>query len=376
MASSLVARRQSSFFRAFLPRAAVRALVAARSAGRLPASAANATELLATETEAAILVVDISGFTRLCDRFQALGPGGVDALTACINRVFGVLLAHIAAWGGDVVRFVGDALIVMWEAGPAAPGLAAAVARATCARELERLHGTFEVRVPAAAPPPLADQICRYVAAVGCNAISAGGGGGVTGADARDLDILDRLRSAPGLLGVSEAAVRQLAAVCACCTVRTGTVIAEQGASADYVHVLHAGECQISHTDPECRGAAATSRSYVREGAAVGLEEALNGKPYAAAAVAARSCVVLRLPAAAVRLALSGPGTGRAGAGGGLGNRAQMAASKLVRSDSWQARSGESDTLTLRIHQVLSPFSIPCCFRAHVTDVSECLQWI
>ena len=154
MASSLVARRQSSFFRAFLPRAAARGLVNARGTGR--AAAAAASELVAAEAEAAVLVVDISGFTRLCDRFQALGAGGVDALTASINRVFGVLLAHIAAHGGDVVRFVGDALIVMWEAdaGAAPPStvgqdvvgaqkggkaLARAVARAVeCARALER----------------------------------------------------------------------------------------------------------------------------------------------------------------------------------------------------------------------------------------------
>ena len=357
MASSLVARRQSAFFRAFLPRAAVRALVATRSAGRLAAAGASATELLATETEAAVLVVDISGFTRLCDRFQALGPGGVDALTASINRVFGVLLAHIAACGGDVVRFVGDALIVMWEAGdpdrpppaggaPAgrAAGLAAAVARAVaCARELERRHGAFEVRVPDPSPPALADQLCRHVATVG-----GGDAGGAARVDERDVDIVDRLRGVPALCVANEAAARRLAAACACVAFRAGDVIVRQGEPADAVHVLHAGEARVSRSPgrpaavfgapgapPPPPPAAAAYVAYAREGAAIGLDEALAGVPHGATAVATRSCVVLRLPAAAVQraaLRAAGPAAVAAGKDGGAAN--------------------DSDTLTLRIHQV------------------------
>ena len=45
---------------------------------------------------------------------KVLGEAGIDELTNHINSIFGVILAHIDAWGGDVVKFVGDALIVIW----------------------------------------------------------------------------------------------------------------------------------------------------------------------------------------------------------------------------------------------------------------------
>jgi hypothetical protein len=59
---------------------------------------------VAEEAELAILIVDISGFTGLCDRFQALGQEGIDLFTASVNRVFEALLGPIHAWGGDVIK--------------------------------------------------------------------------------------------------------------------------------------------------------------------------------------------------------------------------------------------------------------------------------
>jgi hypothetical protein len=64
-ASSLVAKMEFDFYRSFVPRAAVRTIL------NFCQSRPAATELIAEETDAAVLIVDISGFTSLCDRFQA-----------------------------------------------------------------------------------------------------------------------------------------------------------------------------------------------------------------------------------------------------------------------------------------------------------------
>jgi len=65
--------------------------------------------------EAVVLLVDISGFTRLSDQFQGLGQEGIDSLTNTINRMFTTIIEHVEAWGGDIVKFAGDAVIVIWE---------------------------------------------------------------------------------------------------------------------------------------------------------------------------------------------------------------------------------------------------------------------
>jgi class 3 adenylate cyclase len=55
-----------------------------------------------------VLLVDISGFTRLSDQFQGLGQEGIDSLTSTINRMFTTIIEHVEAWGGDIVKFAGQ----------------------------------------------------------------------------------------------------------------------------------------------------------------------------------------------------------------------------------------------------------------------------
>lgn len=59
------------------------------------------------------LVVDISGFTVLSERLAAAGRRGTEELIATLSRVFTVLLSATDD-GGDVVKFAGDALIVLY----------------------------------------------------------------------------------------------------------------------------------------------------------------------------------------------------------------------------------------------------------------------
>ena len=74
----------------------------------------------AWQFESAVLFVDVSGFTNLCTRLD------VDALQRHINRYFTRLLDVVHTHGGDVLRFMGDAMLVTWARPlpPPAPALA------------------------------------------------------------------------------------------------------------------------------------------------------------------------------------------------------------------------------------------------------------
>lgn len=84
-----------------------------------------------TETfSAAVLFVDISGFTRLTQKLTQQGPAGVEELTRVLKTYFGQLIDLIAAHGGEVFKFAGDGLLALWlRAETAAP--TAALAEAT-----------------------------------------------------------------------------------------------------------------------------------------------------------------------------------------------------------------------------------------------------
>ena len=73
------------------------------------------------ELQAAILFADISGFTLLTERMAEKGPTGVETLARVLNEYFGQLIDIIHDYGGDVVKFAGDAVIAVW---PVVPDLA------------------------------------------------------------------------------------------------------------------------------------------------------------------------------------------------------------------------------------------------------------
>jgi class 3 adenylate cyclase/tetratricopeptide (TPR) repeat protein len=63
---------------------------------------------------AAVLFADISGFTALTEQMAQRGPGGAEELTLLLNGYFGQLIKLITSYGGDVVKFAGDALIALF----------------------------------------------------------------------------------------------------------------------------------------------------------------------------------------------------------------------------------------------------------------------
>src|SRR5215216_2645980 len=76
---------------------------------------------VAEDLQAAILFADISGFTRLTERLAEKGPTGVESLARILNQYFGQLIDIIHEYGGDVVKFAGDAVIAVW---PVVPDIA------------------------------------------------------------------------------------------------------------------------------------------------------------------------------------------------------------------------------------------------------------
>jgi len=69
---------------------------------------------VAENFQAAALFADISGFTMLTERLAEHGPTGVEALARLLNEYFGQLIEIIHHYGGDVVKFAGDAVIAVW----------------------------------------------------------------------------------------------------------------------------------------------------------------------------------------------------------------------------------------------------------------------
>jgi class 3 adenylate cyclase len=66
--------------------------------------------------EACVVFADISGFTPLTEKMAAMGPEGVEKLTAELNKYFDLLIGNVYRHGGDIIKFAGDALLVIWPA--------------------------------------------------------------------------------------------------------------------------------------------------------------------------------------------------------------------------------------------------------------------
>ena len=63
----------------------------------------------------ACLLADISGFTRLSGVFCARGKDGLDGLQSATSGYMGALVNTIYSFGGDVIKFAGDALVCIFE---------------------------------------------------------------------------------------------------------------------------------------------------------------------------------------------------------------------------------------------------------------------
>jgi class 3 adenylate cyclase len=68
-----------------------------------------------TTTHGICLLADISGFTRLSGAYCARGKDGLDGLQNATSGYMGSLVNTVYSYGGDVIKFAGDALVCIFE---------------------------------------------------------------------------------------------------------------------------------------------------------------------------------------------------------------------------------------------------------------------
>ena len=65
-------------------------------------------------THGTMMFADISGFTAMSEKLSQLGKEGAEEITAIVNRFFAALLDVTEHYGGDLLKFGGDALLVFF----------------------------------------------------------------------------------------------------------------------------------------------------------------------------------------------------------------------------------------------------------------------
>ena len=60
------------------------------------------------------LFADISGFTNVSEGLASRGIRGNEELSFVINRYMEGMVKNFGKYGGDIIKFVGDAMIIMW----------------------------------------------------------------------------------------------------------------------------------------------------------------------------------------------------------------------------------------------------------------------
>jgi class 3 adenylate cyclase len=68
------------------------------------------------------LFADISGFTNVSEACAKRGVRGNEELSFVINRYMEGMVKAFGKYGGDIIKFVGDAMIVMWPEEKPLPG--------------------------------------------------------------------------------------------------------------------------------------------------------------------------------------------------------------------------------------------------------------
>ncbi len=90
-----------------------------------------------------LLFSDVSGFTALSEKLARHGRAGAEEMVGAISTVFTPLLTELEAYGGDVLKFGGDALLTFFE------GTDSAARAAACALQLQaRLSSVGRVSTP------------------------------------------------------------------------------------------------------------------------------------------------------------------------------------------------------------------------------------
>ena len=83
------------------------------------------------------LLADISGFTRLSGKFCEAGKNGIDQLQQVVNGYLGQLVKIVYAYGGDVMKFAGDALVCVFQPSRSYEGAKDMIVADTCSNAVQ-----------------------------------------------------------------------------------------------------------------------------------------------------------------------------------------------------------------------------------------------
>lgn len=114
--------------------------------------------------DCAVALADISGFTPLTERLASEKPAGagMEQLSRVLNSYFGEMIHLIHSYGGDVIKFAGDALLVVFRNTQQPQSMTQALASLsksprTHATELpwrEQVRSFHSSNDPSLSPPP------------------------------------------------------------------------------------------------------------------------------------------------------------------------------------------------------------------------------
>jgi class 3 adenylate cyclase/tetratricopeptide (TPR) repeat protein len=120
----------------FLPRVQHRLIAAGRAVASAPVE---------ERRSGAILLVDVSGFTELAERFTSGSAGGAEELSRVLNAYFGRVSRIVAGNSGDIIAFAGDAVLAFWPAATQEELEVAAYQAARSARSIQKELATFQL---------------------------------------------------------------------------------------------------------------------------------------------------------------------------------------------------------------------------------------
>ncbi|XP_053615027.1 adenylate cyclase type 10-like [Plodia interpunctella] len=93
--------------------------------------------------DGALMFIDVSGFTELCESYTKPGRGGPSRLTQVLNSYIGAMVQEIMAHNGDVLKFSGDAFLSLWKKTPRTSMQEVVHTAIDCGLIIQKNYGTF-----------------------------------------------------------------------------------------------------------------------------------------------------------------------------------------------------------------------------------------
>ncbi|KAL0869690.1 hypothetical protein ABMA27_005935 [Loxostege sticticalis] len=93
--------------------------------------------------ETALMFIDVSGYTELCESYTKPGRGGPSRLTEVLNSYIGAMVQEILMHNGDVLKFSGDAFLSMWKKTPSLSMQDVVHTAIDCGLIIQKNYGTF-----------------------------------------------------------------------------------------------------------------------------------------------------------------------------------------------------------------------------------------